>query len=117
MCLRFYFFFFFQAEDGIRDLIVTGVQTCALPISAEHILQMPSTSCQVVPGQLHTRLRWVLREVHDNYVTHLILTPAPCHQVQVATVVGPTCTLAQLPFTPTQSRILDRCQQFLVERP
>src|SRR6478672_8633043 len=29
----FVFFFFFQAEDGIRDLIVTGVQTCALPIS------------------------------------------------------------------------------------
>src|SRR5688572_31206406 len=29
----FYFFFFFQAEDGIRDLTVTGVQTCALPIS------------------------------------------------------------------------------------
>src|SRR2546428_13032711 len=28
------YFFFFQAEDGIRDLIVTGVQTCALPISA-----------------------------------------------------------------------------------
>src|SRR3982750_1444229 len=28
----FFFFFFFQAEDGIRDLIVTGVQTCALPI-------------------------------------------------------------------------------------
>src|SRR6266496_5078188 len=27
-------FFFFQAEDGIRDLDVTGVQTCALPISA-----------------------------------------------------------------------------------
>src|SRR5688572_31814731 len=29
MCV---FFFFFQAEDGIRDLTVTGVQTCALPI-------------------------------------------------------------------------------------
>src|SRR5690349_23262991 len=27
-----FFFFFFQAEDGIRDLYVTGVQTCALPI-------------------------------------------------------------------------------------
>src|SRR5579875_898420 len=27
------FFFFFQAEDGIRDHCVTGVQTCALPIS------------------------------------------------------------------------------------
>src|SRR5215467_15115243 len=30
----FGFFFFFQAEDGIRDYKVTGVQTCALPISA-----------------------------------------------------------------------------------
>src|SRR5438067_10101929 len=29
----FHFFFFFQAEDGIRDRNVTGVQTCALPIS------------------------------------------------------------------------------------
>src|SRR3712207_1622195 len=29
----FFFFFFFQAEDGIRDIGVTGVQTCALPIS------------------------------------------------------------------------------------
>src|SRR5258708_13347347 len=28
----FVFFFFFQAEDGIRDDLVTGVQTCALPI-------------------------------------------------------------------------------------
>ena len=28
----FYVFFFFQAEDGIRDIGVTGVQTCALPI-------------------------------------------------------------------------------------
>src|SRR5205823_7914288 len=27
-----FFFFFFQAEDGIRDKLVTGVQTCALPI-------------------------------------------------------------------------------------
>src|SRR5260370_9210099 len=30
---RLYIFFFFQAEDGIRDSSVTGVQTCALPIS------------------------------------------------------------------------------------
>src|ERR1017187_1015764 len=32
----FIFFFFFQAEDGIRDTSVTGVQTCALPIFLEH---------------------------------------------------------------------------------
>ena len=31
MCV-FFWFFFFQAEDGIRDRLVTGVQTCALPI-------------------------------------------------------------------------------------
>src|SRR5690606_40614919 len=30
------FFFFFQAEDGIRDFHVTGVQTCALPISDDN---------------------------------------------------------------------------------
>src|SRR3989449_7045904 len=35
------FFFFFQAEDGIRDVAVTGVQTCALPISIAH-LQLPA---------------------------------------------------------------------------
>src|SRR5207249_8028433 len=34
MFLRLSFFFFFQAEDGIRDRNVTGVQTCALPIYA-----------------------------------------------------------------------------------
>src|SRR5216683_5010301 len=33
MDIRLGFFFFFQAEDGIRYLIVTGVQTCALPIA------------------------------------------------------------------------------------
>src|SRR5256885_3399926 len=33
LCSLLQFFFFFQAEDGIRDYKVTGVQTCALPIS------------------------------------------------------------------------------------
>src|SRR5438067_7020625 len=35
--IRVVFFFFFQAEDGIRDRNVTGVQTCALPISNQHM--------------------------------------------------------------------------------
>src|SRR2546427_746550 len=34
------FFFFFQAEDGIRDLTVTGVQTCALPISMKETTKL-----------------------------------------------------------------------------
>src|SRR2546429_5450319 len=33
--LIFIYFFFFQAEDGIRDVAVTGVQTCALPITVK----------------------------------------------------------------------------------
>ena len=31
-----YFVFFFQGEDGIRDVAVTGVQTCALPICGDN---------------------------------------------------------------------------------
>src|SRR5438034_11591417 len=42
MCL-FRSFFFFQAEDGIRDHCVTGVQTCALPISAEKTSEIGGT--------------------------------------------------------------------------
>src|SRR5260370_28250753 len=33
--MLYWFIFFFQAEDGIRDSSVTGVQTCALPISVD----------------------------------------------------------------------------------
>src|SRR5687767_15413950 len=35
-----FFFFFFQAEDGIRDKLVTGVQTCALPIWPDGSLEL-----------------------------------------------------------------------------
>src|SRR5207248_11051107 len=34
-----FYFFFFQAEDGIRDRTVTGVQTCALPISDVYVTE------------------------------------------------------------------------------
>src|SRR5207244_10291580 len=39
ICLLF--FFFFQAEDGIRDDLVTGVQTCALPILLSWAISPP----------------------------------------------------------------------------
>src|SRR2546429_2314724 len=39
------FFFFFQAEDGIRDVAVTGVQTCALPILVQLYFSARSQSC------------------------------------------------------------------------
>src|SRR2546430_7385650 len=48
-----YFFFFFQAEDGIRDLTVTGVQTCALPISPRLQLHPPRVSRRAARGCEH----------------------------------------------------------------
>src|SRR5205085_4486002 len=44
--------FFFQAEDGIRDLTVTGVQTCALPIS-EDSWQLEISSLSFIFGELN----------------------------------------------------------------
>src|SRR2546430_14832200 len=44
------FFFFFQAEDGIRDLTVTGVQTCALPIYERLSLGLPEVLLGIHPG-------------------------------------------------------------------
>src|SRR2546427_4567237 len=41
---RFGCFFFFQAEDGIRDLTVTGVQTCALPIWCQSKANRPGAN-------------------------------------------------------------------------
>src|SRR2546429_2551009 len=46
------FFFFFQAEDGIRDVAVTGVQTCALPIFRKgHDLGPGAESWRLLPGK------------------------------------------------------------------
>src|SRR5205809_6953522 len=52
---RAWFFFFFQAEDGIRDVAVTGVQTCALPI----LSSCPFQSRQVAGLFHHTNQRRV----------------------------------------------------------
>src|SRR5207249_9251242 len=57
-----YLFFFFQAEDGIRDRNVTGVQTCALPICMlvptllEHGTE--AQKGRFIPGTLLGTIRW-----------------------------------------------------------
>src|SRR5205085_9490139 len=51
--LDFYFFFFFQAEDGIRDLTVTGVQTCALPISRRAVAAVISRAAARPSSPVH----------------------------------------------------------------
>src|SRR5207249_9182265 len=84
-----YSFFFFQAEDGIRDRNVTGVQTCALPISARD--RSPSS-----PGP-----SWK--------------TPAPCSRLPRKTQMRggarrlharrTPCTLSVQPRAPTKQKI------------
>src|SRR5204863_4386065 len=58
----FFFFFFFQAEDGIRDLYVTGVQTCALPISIEGADALVIFNASFDLGFLPDSLRSLARE-------------------------------------------------------
>src|SRR5256885_4187965 len=48
------FFFFFQAEDGIRDYKVTGVQTCALPISRAQHAFVEELSETIIPADSHS---------------------------------------------------------------
>src|SRR2546430_9236342 len=54
-----YYFFFFQAEDGIRDLTVTGVQTCALPIS-----KFTGSAWNYFGANLAARFYWSLDSNH-----------------------------------------------------
>src|SRR6266853_928843 len=48
-------FFFFQAEDVIRDLTVTGVQTCALPISLEIVCSARRTPSEAEASETFSR--------------------------------------------------------------
>src|SRR5438034_11571569 len=57
------FFFFFQAEDGIRDHCVTGVQTCALPICLTLRSGTFDPDAEAV-------LAWCLREAVTNVIRH-----------------------------------------------
>src|SRR5690606_40807983 len=70
-CIRS-FFFFFQAEDGIRDFHVTGVQTCALPI---FIIEWDSFSigrrARVVFDQAHGRQAVALNRVTGSAVSRI----------------------------------------------
>src|SRR5690606_39288581 len=59
-------FFFFQAEDGIRDFHVTGVQTCALPISfdADGPEGRAALEERRGPRRRLPRLGWITARVH-----------------------------------------------------
>src|SRR2546430_10597149 len=72
--------FFFQAEDGIRDLTVTGVQTCALPISLRVGRGKARESIPVVPVEV---------AVVEATLPHLPPIVADMIRVQLATGMRP----------------------------
>src|SRR5216683_4472073 len=77
------FVFFFQAEDGIRDLIVTGVQTCALPISLVLLSYFPPLD----PSLQHRALFELSRHTSDFAVAllgHLLANLAPLGSIAAA---------------------------------
>src|SRR2546425_71850 len=66
-------FFFFQAEDGIRDKLVTGVQTCALPISHAFVLGVQLVPALVFLSVLisHAELRILAERFAPLYETEI----------------------------------------------
>src|SRR3989441_7083979 len=63
------FFFFFQAEDGIRDKLVTGVQTCALPISWPTAVDRPAEPGRRKRMRQRTKKRKKLGEIAPQQYT------------------------------------------------
>src|SRR5690606_41057171 len=57
--------FFFQAEDGIRDFHVTGVQTCALPIYDFHVFAKSREDIQRAVGITKTKLKELGLEIAE----------------------------------------------------
>src|SRR5688500_20323853 len=84
------YYFFFQAEDGIRDYKVTGVQTCALPIYGGDVRKAgvavvpPADSCF---GQL--------RETHQQVVVGLRVVVAPPGLSRPADVLVPQAAVGE----------------------
>src|SRR2546430_12892116 len=73
-------FFFFQAEDGIRDLTVTGVQTCALPISSPGLPIAASTCRCISAASFSRKSRSVAISVQEwvvNFVCYSLLILCP----------------------------------------
>src|SRR2546425_13020412 len=77
------FFFFFQAEDGIRDKLVTGVQTCALPIWSMAELRIDG-----IAGCLRTPRggsgRQILFKAGKGQYFARLLTPTECARLMGA---------------------------------
>src|SRR3712207_8300652 len=71
--LMLFLVFFFQAEDGIRDIGVTGVQTCALPIygqskiNAAYALGGPALAIETVESYLDVQINHLVEVNFENF--------------------------------------------------
>src|SRR2546422_11338450 len=88
---RWISFFFFQAEDGIRDVAVTGVQTCALPISrierpGVYVLQAGSYRNQSDADRVRAQL--ALQGI-DARVQRVAVDADVWHRVRIGPVTRP----------------------------
>src|SRR5690606_40048527 len=75
LCSLRVFAFFFQAEDGIRDFHVTGVQTCALPISKPSTRATDKTAPAPVPGRAWLMLALATLGFAVNFWAWALLSP------------------------------------------
>src|SRR6266436_8202736 len=88
-------FFFFQAEGGIRDVAVTGVQTCALPIARPRRATRPHVSHAQVPVYGGRR--------------RLEIGRASCRERVYISVVAVSLKKKNIPDTPIQLQCVTDC--------
>src|SRR2546430_9012567 len=116
-------FFFFQAEDGIRDLTVTGVQTCALPIF--ELMDTPEfqrlrgikqlgTAYLVFPSAVHTRFEhslgtsWMAHRILQSVRRNYTVSDDDARLIRVAALLH---DITHIPFGHTledERRVLPR---------
>src|SRR5699024_11587387 len=67
-------FFFFQAEDGIRDRNVTGVQTCALPISLKPKLIVADEPVSALDVSIQSQVLNLMKDLQEEFnLTYLFI--------------------------------------------
>src|SRR5690242_21066585 len=121
----FFFFFFFQAEDGIRDRHVTGVQTCALPISTTTFALLDAMRHPFVPYPEPERAFTVWLRAGTSWPQQNVLAPEfellqSARTMSVAAVGAPQCTIADVggrARTLSAARVTPNMFQVLGVRP
>src|SRR5438034_5854854 len=94
-------FFFFQAEDGIRDHCVTGVQTCALPICKEETIEMDAEVVEPLPNAM-------FKVKLQTGQTILAYTSGKMRKFYIRILIGDRVRVELSPYDLTRGRITFR---------